>query len=559
VHTVRRHEAQEAKETDACPRAALYGSNRLCARLLRNGSNVMNGAGRELEFKVELTARGMRSIQCDRRLARLAVGLPETRTLRSVYFDTPDQRLRAKGLSLRVRRVGRRWVQTVKADTEVRAGISNPVEIEGEVGGIEPELSSVRDRAIRKLIKKALDGSALVPVFETVVRRTTRRLRVGEEGEVELALDHGVVRSPAGSSEIREAELELKSGTAGSLLAVAEALLADEPIRLAQKSKAERGYELALGRPAEVLKPALATQPDLEKTQSCADALDAILTSVADQVLHNWQVVAESDDPEGAHQLRIGLRRFRTALRVFRPVADGHRLRDLGAKAREIGGIVGELRDADVLIDEIVAPVMASSCCGGLNIARLREVLASERNTKRDRVRAALLSPHWSAFQLNLALLPKISVWSDAQDQEAALARPVRKQAREALERSWRRAARWAKRLDQLTIEERHQMRKSLKVLRYAAEFFHPLFAAKKARRFLKELKSLQETFGYLNDVATAKKLMELPLKYAADTDLQRAVGCVLGWHAARANDAWPTARARWRRLDAAPRFWAQH
>jgi triphosphatase len=516
----------------------------------------MNREGRELEFKVELTASGMHSIESNRRLSRLAAGPPQTRTLRSVYFDTPDRRLRAQGLSLRVRRVGRRWIQTVKADTEVRAGLSNPIEIEGEVHGTKPELGSVRDRAVRKKIKNALEGSALVPVFETVVRRTTRRLRVGDNGEIELALDEGVVRSPAGSSEIREAELELKSGSVGSLLTAAEALFADEPIRLADKSKAERGYELALGKPAEALKPLLATQPALEKTQSCADALGAILSTVASQILHNWQVVAESNDPEGAHQLRIGLRRFRSALRVFRPVADGSRLRELDAKAREVGGLVGELRDADVLIDGVVGPVKASHR-DELDFARLCEILASERNIKRDRVRAALLSPRWSGFQLKLALLSKVSAWSDTRAQDAALARPVRKHAGKALERSWRTVARWGKRLDELTVEERHQMRKSLKVLRYAAEFFQPIYPEKPARRFVRELKRIQEIFGYLNDVATAKKLIDLPPDHAADAALQRAVGYVLGWHAARANDAWTMARGRWQQLEATPRFWA--
>jgi triphosphatase len=517
----------------------------------------MSVNGRELELKIELTARAMDRIASDRRLARFALGVEQTRTLHSTYFDTPDQRLRAKGFSLRVRRVGRRWIQTVKADTDVRSGLSNPVELEGEVHGTEPELGSVRDRAMRKKIKRALDGSALVPVFETVVRRTTRRLRVGENGEIELALDEGVVRSPEASSEIREAELELKSGPIDSLLTVAEALFADEPVRLAEKSKAERGYALALGRAAEALKPLWATQPHLEKDQSCADALRAILGAVAEQVLHNWQVVADTDDPEGAHQLRIGLRRLRSACRVFRPVAESRRLCELDAKARELGRVVGELRDADVLIDEIVAPVMMTSGHAEAGFARLREALESERTAKRAQVKAALLSSTWSCFQLRLALLSRVADWSTARDREAALARPVRKHARKALNRLWRKIARNAGRLETLTIEERHQMRKSLKTLRYAVEFFCPIYPAKAGQHFVRELKGLQELFGYLNDVATAEKLTELPPMYAADADLQRAIGYLLGWHAARANEAWAAARARWRALDSAPRFWA--
>jgi inorganic triphosphatase YgiF len=516
----------------------------------------MVGADRELELKVEFADRDMRGIEADRRLSQFAVGKPETCTLRSIYFDTPDQRLRSKGLSLRLRRVGRRWVQTVKADTGVKAGLSNPIEVEGEVHGTEPELRSVRHRTMRKQIKKALDGSTLVPVFETVVHRTTRHLRAGENVEIELALDEGVVQSPAGSRDIREAELELKSGPVDSLLTVAETLFADKPIRLAEKSKADRGYELVLGRPAQALKPLTAAYPKLDPTESCADAFQAILSSVAEQILHNWQVVAETDDPEGAHQLRIGLRRLRSLLKAFRPVADSDHLRDLDAKARELGRIVGEVRDADVLTNEVVDPLMASNSVDP-GLVKLREVLASERTRRRAEVKGALLSPGWSRFQIRLALLSKGGVLSDVRDRKGALGRPVRKHARKALHRSWRKVARWAERLDELTLEERHQMRKALKELRYSVEFFLPNYAAKAGRRFAKKLKGLQEVFGYLNDVAMAKKLRALFPEHAADCDLQRAIGYVLGWHEARAKDAWTEARARWQRLESAPRIWA--
>jgi triphosphatase len=517
----------------------------------------MSGANRELELKVELTARGMQKIDAGGRISELAVGSPQTQKLRSIYFDTPDQRLRAKGLSLRVRRIGRRWVQTVKTGTDVHGGLSNPIEVEGKVHGDEPELESVGDRAVRKEIKKALDGSELVPVFETVVRRTTRRLRAGESGEIELALDEGVVRSPVAASEIREAELELKSGSVHSLLTVAEALFADEPIRLAEKSKAERGYNLVLGRPAEARKPLSAIQPKLEPTQNCAEAFRAILGATAEQVLHNWQVVVETDDPEGPHQLRVGLRRLRSALRVFRPVADGERLRELDAKARELGRVVGELRDADVLIDVIVAPAMASSP-ELLGFTKLREVLASARDAKREQVRAALLSPQWSCFQLQLALLSKVADdWVGAGNHGGALTRPVRKHARKALKRSWRKVVRRAERLEELTVEERHLMRKALKALRYTVEFFVPIYSTDAGRRFLKKLKGLQEIFGYLNDVAMAKKLMDLAPMHAFDAELQRAAGYVLGWHAARSTEAWALARKRWRKVESAPRFWA--
>jgi CHAD domain-containing protein len=366
-----------------------------------------------------------------------------------------------------------------------------------------------------------------------------------------------VVKSPAGACEIREAELELKSGSADALLTVAEALFAREPIRLAEKSKAERGYDLLLGRPASAPKPLTASLPEIVAKRSCAEAFREILSAVAEQVLHNWQVLMETDDPEGPHQLRVGLRRLRSALRVFRPVADSARLRELDTEARELGRVVGELRDVDVLLDGVVAPAMASDH-GLLGFTKLREILASDRTTRRDQVKAALLSPRWSCFQLRLALLSKLADdWTDTGDDGVAVARPVRKLARKALKGCWRKVARRAERLDELTVEERHQMRKALKALRYAVEFFLPIYSAKASRRFLRDLKDLQDIFGYLNDVAMAKKLMDLAPMHAFDAELQRATGYVLGWHAARSTEAWASVRKRWRKVESAPRFWA--
>jgi hypothetical protein len=44
-------------------------------------------------------------------------------------------------------------------------------------------------------------------------------------------------------------------------------------------------------------------------------------------------------------------------------------------------------------------------------------------------------------------------------------------------------------------------MRKALKKLRYQAEFMTPLFDERAGKQFIRQLKALQDVFGYINDV----------------------------------------------------------
>jgi inorganic triphosphatase YgiF len=414
----------------------------------------------------------------------------------------------------------------------------------------QPDVAAIGDRRVRRKVEKALDRATLAPVFETLVERTTRQLHSGA-GELELALDEGVVRAGSAQDRVCGAELELKWGAPDCLLQTATQLFAAAPVRLADGSTLERGYSLAVG-PATV--PAdlhRGEPPQLARSDTCADAFARVVESATAQIVANRTAVLESENPDAAHQLRIGLRRLRSALRAFRPLADTPGLRELEARAQALARSVGELRDADVLIDDIFAPAVAA-LNGDAGAARLREALLANRARARERARADLCGEQWSVLQLHLAL------WPHAVEGFEQLATPVTKLARSALRRQWRRVAASGKRLGELTVEQRHAMRKDLKSLRYAAEFFADLFQPQATRRFIKEVKSLQEAFGYLNDVAAAERLVAICEAHCgADLDARRIAGFVLGWHNAEAARAWKDAHKGWQRLAKGPRFWA--
>ncbi len=517
----------------------------------------MTAVCRELELRLELTGDELDRVQAGPALRELAIGEPATQLLRSLYFDTLDRRLNGRGFSMQVRRVGDSWLQTVKCGNEARNGVSHPVELEASIDGPNPKMAAIPNKAVRKKVKKAIGKAPLVPLFETVVQRTEQRLQAPEGAEIAIAFDKGVVRGAEGAKDLCEAEIELKSGNPDALVDVANALFADERIRLSETSATDWGSRLNGKHEAGKPEPLKASPPDLDTSQTCATALREICRAAADQILHNWSVVLDSDDPEGTHQMRIGLRRLRSALKIFRPVLDNGALREVNEKARDLARLLGELRDADVLASDIVGQAAANHD-EDAGLRSLNAALAQMRSNLRAKVRTELTGRQWSCFKLKLAMLPETIEQLAGSSEGKMLSKPAGPVAGKALKKWWRKVLKTGRRLDKLSAAERHEMRKEVKTLRYAIDLLAPLYRAKDVERFAKRLRELQDVFGYVNDVAVAENLrLVRPEAMAGDLDLQRAVGYVIGWHTARAEPAWKNARSVWKRSAKSSPCWA--
>src|SRR3546814_3474972 len=92
------------------------------------------------------------------------------RRLENIYFDTADRRLHRRGLALRVRRIGRRYVQTLKSDAAAGpGGALRRGEWEAPVGSPEPDLAALPHEDARRHLE-AIAGSGLDPVVTTRIR-----------------------------------------------------------------------------------------------------------------------------------------------------------------------------------------------------------------------------------------------------------------------------------------------------------------------------------------------------------------------------------------------------
>lgn len=514
--------------------------------------------GKEIELKLEVSPEDHEHLK----RAPLPEGFtatdPATKTLQSIYFDTEDHDLRAAGISLRVRKSGDKWVQTLKIGTGVKNGLSSAFEIEVPVAGRKIDLDAISDSKARKILQKKLRSKKLAEQFETIVQRTTKILTSPDGSRIEMAIDNGEVISGDVSMPLGECEMELSEGQSEQLFNAADAVLSNVPFRFSPHSKAERGYRLSEDTLETEWKPLRSGKSLITREDNVEDALTVILTACLEQVTHNRMVILETADPAGAHQMRVGLRRLNTALKLFKPVLPQEVILPLKTTAKDLFREIGQLRDFDVLVSDIVTPLI-DEAPGDIPLEDLVIALMREGGLRREALKKSLHSGTINSFLIGLSSFLSHKDWR-TEDNRQALNAPIRDFADKTLEKAFRKLKKQGKEIDSLTIPERHEMRKTAKHMRYAVEFFAPLYEKQDRKAFLTCLKDLQEIFGYLNDVTVAEGLLHMDVLNLQDQpELAQATGYVVGCHQVKSRQAWQDAREKWEHLKEAPRFWKEN
>ena len=463
---------------------------------------------REIELKLEVPAHSLARLSRSSLLKGAAPASRKVATLVSVYFDTDKLKLRRKGLSLRVRRIGQRHVQTIKQESEERAALFDRNEWERDIGGKEPDLEAAQDTALEPLLSKKL-RRGLKPVFETRVRRTVYPIR-HHGSEIELTIDRGKVEAGRQSTLLCEVELELKRGESADLFKVARTLAEEVPLQLAVKSKAERGYALIAGEEVKAVKSApVALKADFSRQA----AFQAIARSCLHQFAANLPAM-QGGDPEGVHQMRVALRRLRAAISLFSDMLVDPQTDAMKAEFKWIAGELGPARELDVFIKRVLKPV-SDGKPNGPGVAVLARDLRKRRENAFARAHAAVESARFRALVLDTAAWIEAGAWMRNGDDlvRALRERPIAPAAAEELRRRRKTILKRGKTLDKLDPQRRHKLRIQAKKLRYASEFFAGAFPGKKSARrredFVTGLEKLQDALGDLNDIAVHEGLTE--------------------------------------------------
>jgi len=479
--------------------------------------------------------------------------------MRLAWFDTADGALGAQGriIEISAGRQGTRQVlrQVLPEDDQAwLPGAPGAVLAETRLSRATPDAGAAG----------LAEGTPLVALATAEGR--TRQLETALDGApATLAIADGTLCTPA--AEQRFARV-LITAPPDTLFAIGLRLAGEVPL-LPAFPLAEAARALALGQPA---RPPGRNPPAITREMRVEESLVHVVLQLAGGLLWLVPTLGDRDSVEAVHQTRVTLRRLRSALAVWRAAIDSDALRGLGTGLRDMARLLGPVRDRDVLLGGMLAALESDLAAEGTatapGLAEVRDALATERAA----AHCALLAWTGSAAfrQLVLGLLAETlrRGWRAEADREhlALLDAPVAGFAAHVLHRRSRKLLKRGDGLADAPIAALHAMRLSAKRLRYAGEFFAPLFAPRTAKRYLRRLAALQDALGIVNDGAVAGSLVQALPAAAGEAaggaaggaagERAWAEGALHGYAAARATMARRDAAAAWRKLRKTAPFW---
>jgi triphosphatase len=509
----------------------------------------------ETELKFKLTAAKRKAIE----RILTARGLTPSKTAEryeTTYFDSPDFAVADAGLSLRIRRVGKGFTQTLKAIEATGDTPAQRFETEWHIKKAELDTSLLIATPLSRT--RALDHR-LSPLFVTDIERTTYRIPLGPGAYAELTIDQGAIRAGKARQTVHELEIELKRGSPSALYHFAVGLHAEQALEVMTESKAARGYRLIGARQPRAHEN---VPPRLRKTVTVGAAIRTILGSGLGQLLVNLPALAA--DIEGLHQARVAIRRLRSALMLFEDHVEPQAASGFQAKLKRFGQTLGDARDWDVFVRETIprarydGQVQSDGKTAGNGLDhQWIDLLAAKAEAARQRAHGAVermtASADFTGFVLTLGGWIEGAAWLN-QDGNGGI--PLRDAAPGMFDQLERKVLKRGRCIAHSNAEELHALRKTLKKLRYSLDYLPGLYPARRVEKFLNACKKLQKVLGEINDMATTDRLVAL-LSQNGDIAVAPGAGLLDEWTLRRREAALAKLPKVWEKFEDARRFWA--
>ncbi len=279
--------------------------------------------------------------------------------------------------------------------------------------------------------------------------------------------------------------------------------------------------------------------------QSVGGVFATILKHTFD-ILGEWEQAARSwDDIEGVHQVRVAFRRMRSALSAFRSAIPKKSTAEWSDEMRWCAGQLGMARDLDVFIDEGLGPMQGKLPLAGED--KMMALAEQHRAQAYETVRHMLDGDRYAQFKESFPAWLARQAWvSDklSEKHRQRIAANVVPFARTLLDDLERKVLFTGSHVDHDSAQDMHRLRIECKKLRYAAEFFYPLFIG--MDEFIGHMKGLQDLLGVMNDVAVMQHLLEDLLAGEGDIEVLQYAGGLVGWRTRQYHEIKDSFDERW-------------
>ena len=278
--------------------------------------------------------------------------------------------------------------------------------------------------------------------------------------------------------------MELGEGTPQDAVSLARQWCAMHGLFLSTITKSMKGQRLSN---ALALSPATsAVSPKFARHASGHEMITAVVAACLSQILPNMSELAGgSQHPDHIHQLRVGIRRLRTALRELAGLSDAIDPVWEAALVQAFRAL-GAQRDHSNLALMLQPQLLAA---GGPDIHL--DIATGHMVDPGEVVRA----PDFQDTLLGLLGFVYGESAEPANQPEG-----LKKTMSRGLDKLHKRAVRDGKNFLALDEVRQHGVRKRFKRLRYLIEFAEPIFAIRKASRMTAALKPVQDALGLYND-----------------------------------------------------------
>ncbi len=479
----------------------------------------------ETEFKLTLAPEHASQLRQHPYLSAITSAKPTRRKLYSVYYDTPQFDLRRAGLALRLRRECGKWTQTLKSEGVVSVGLHQRPEWETPIRNQNIDFTILGATPYKKIFRAKKIQLALGPIFVTDFWRTTTILTPTSAGIVELCVDRGKIIAGHATEMISEIELELRSGLPLTLFTIALELLDTIPLRPDPMSKAQRGYDLAVGTPK---LPVKFDNVALGAHISVGEIYKKIAFACLGQLQTNENGMLAGNDIEYLHQMRVAIRRLRALISLFshaipQTIPDSE-LEDL----KWLSDKLGSARDWGVVTQQQL-PDLELAFPDHPGIRFLGNYCRERCDSVNSDVKEIVLSSRYSRLLVKLAAWLYTDSWADQSgDKTYLLNTPIKNIADSVITKLEKKIEKLGMDRFNFDATQRHRLRIAVKKLRYALDYLSVLYPKKRAQSYLQALQSLQEVLGKLNDITTMNNLLS-EIKNTS-LDLEETQQIVCGW-----------------------------